>query len=330
MKRKLIFWGSIIIGIIAMVLIYRSFDNILKPFIDAPLILLIPYICVVILIHTMHVWRWDVVLKALKHKVPFFKLFSYWIMGYGVNYITPTAHIGGEPLKAAMLKTHDVPYTKGISSLLINKSFELTFDALFGLMGLIILSISIALPQKLWYYVIILSALCIIGIMQLFFRVLKKENAFIIFYKKIKFLFRKGPKSKTLRLFEDKLFLTGQNIRLFFSEHKLCFRKSMFISMFMWILMFVEYKLLLLMLGFDANLYQLFIIISFVGLAYFLPVPAALGVLEASQISAFTILKLSSGLAIAVSIVIRAKDLTVTVIGLLLVFFKGIKKAELS
>jgi uncharacterized membrane protein YbhN (UPF0104 family) len=61
-----------------------------------------------------------------------------------------------------------------------------------------------------------------------------------------------------------------------------------------------------------------------VGLAYIIPVPAAIGVLEVGQLSAFSLLNLSSSLGIAASIVIRAKDSIITLIGLIIISFKGL------
>lgn len=325
-KKKLIFGSSILIGIIAMVIMYISIDDILTLIVSVPLLLLLPYAFIVLTIHVLHVFRWRLILITMGHKIPFLKLFSFRLMGFSLNYITPTAHIGGEPLKAAMLKENNVPYTKGVSSILIAKSFEVTADGLFGIAGVIILGMSYALPEDSIKYIIILTLFCLFAVIGIFFKVMKKDNPFMTVTNKISYFIEKtGFKPKIINLVVEKIQETSQNIKKFFTKNKKEFKISLFISFVMWIVMFIEYKILLLMLGFNASIYQLFIIISFVGLAYFIPIPAALGVLEAGQVSAFSILKLPTSFGIATSLIIRAKDILITIIGLLLIFIKGIR-----
>jgi len=332
MKKKIVFWASLIVGIAAMIGIYLNIGDIFLSFKDAPLILLIPYIAIVILIHLLHVWRWDIILKSMGYNLSFNKLQNYRLMGYALNYITPTAHIGGEPLKAVMLKEDKVPYTIGVSSLVIDKSFEITADGILGLFGIIIIGLSFQLPRELWIYLIILSVICILFLLNILSYILKKENLFLRIYKRLNLPYRRNwlDNSKLVRMIRIKIIETRDNIRHFFQGHKKEFHKAILISASMWLLMFVEYKLLLLIIGFNANIYQLFIIISFVGLAYFIPIPAALGVLEASQLSAFRILNLNPdinlnpNLGLATSLIIRAKDILMTIIGLMLIFVKGV------
>jgi len=148
MRKKLIFFGSLLLGLLIMLVIYFSIDNILVPFKAAPWSLLLAYVFVVLLIHSLQTIRWQVILKTTGHKLGFGKLFVYRIMGYSLNYITPSAHIGGEPLKAAMLKENNVPYTDGVSSLFINKVLEVFTDGFFAFAGLMIILISFALPKE--------------------------------------------------------------------------------------------------------------------------------------------------------------------------------------
>ena len=314
------FWGSVLAGLGLMIFIYARIDDILLPFLGAPFFILVPYITVVILIHVLHVWRWGVILKTMGYELPFRKLLSYWIMGYSLNYITPTAHIGGEPLKASMLKENDVPYTEGVSSLLIDKSFEVTADGFLGILGIIIVAISFALPKDTLHYLLILSVFCIFILSQVFFKFLKKGNPALLVYNSLGL-----KKIKYFKRFEARIKKIGNNISMFFIKSRRAFFYSISISIVMWFLMFAEYKLLLLMLGFNAGIIQLFIILSFVGLAYFIPVPAALGVLEAGQLSAFSILKLGPNMGAATSLVVRAKDTLIMLTGFFLISLKGIR-----
>lgn len=319
MNKKLVFIGSLLLGVVLTVWIYLSIDNLLLPFKNAPLYLLALYLIIILFIHSVHTLRWKLILKTMKHNLPFKKLFAFRIMGYSINFITPTAHIGGEPLKAAMLKENNVAYSEGVSSIFIDKSMEVLANGFFAFVGIIIVILSVALPKEELANLILVSIICVFLLLLLLLNILKKENSL---YKTFKML--KLDKIKRLKVFDGIVKKTGENIHSFFLNHKDTFRVSVLLSFSMWVFMFVEYKILFLMLGFDASLLQLFIIISFVGLAYLIPVPAALGVLEVGQLSAFSILGLSSALGIAAAIIIRAKDLLITLIGLALISIKGL------
>ena len=85
----------------------------------------------------------------------------------------------------------------------------------------------------------------------------------------------------------------------------------------LWVLMFLEYRFALLIFGHSATPLQVFLILTGVGIAYSIPIPAAMGILELGQISAAKVLDLSNAAAVALSFLIRARDLVWTAIGLI-------------
>lgn len=57
------------------------------------------------------------------HPAPWRALFFSRMAGEAVNYVTPSAWVGGEPIKAYLLKrSHAVPMTEGVSSVVIAKT----------------------------------------------------------------------------------------------------------------------------------------------------------------------------------------------------------------
>ena len=68
---------------------------------------------------------------------------------------------------------------------------------------------------------------------------------------------------------------------------------------------------------------MIFLIVTLVGIAYLLPIPMALGTLEAGQISAFAILSLSTAAAVGMSFIIRAKDMLIAFWGVGILSFYG-------
>ena len=94
--------------------------------------------------------------------------------------------------------------------------------------------------------------------------------------------------------------------------------------------MFFEYKLALLLLGYNASFAAIFIFFSFVGLAYIIPVPAALGALEFGQSSASAMLGISKGVGLALSIVIRGRDMIWVFLGLSYLALHKVKFKEIA
>jgi uncharacterized membrane protein YbhN (UPF0104 family) len=85
-----------------------------------------------------------------------------------------------------------------------------------------------------------------------------------------------------------------------------------------WAGMVGEYWLLLGFLGVDLSIAQAIGALTAARLAYLLPLPGGLGALEASQVLALTLLGFDPAAGIAVSLIIRLRDVITGLAGLLL------------
>ena len=94
--------------------------------------------------------------------------------------------------------------------------------------------------------------------------------------------------------------------------------------------MFLEFKFALLVFGFEANPVQIILALSMVGFAYMMPIPAALGILEASEASMFTLLGINPGIGVAVSLLIRARDTIMMGLGLGSLSHYGLRIAKVA
>lgn len=65
---------------------------------------------------------WQLTLGRHKAAVPFARLFIIRTAGELVNATTPAAYVGGEPLKASLLKTFSVPMADGLASVIVAKT----------------------------------------------------------------------------------------------------------------------------------------------------------------------------------------------------------------
>jgi uncharacterized membrane protein YbhN (UPF0104 family) len=87
--------------------------------------------------------------------------------------------------------------------------------------------------------------------------------------------------------------------------------------------MFVEYKLATTLLGLNLGFVPLFFIITFIGVAVLFPIPMAVGVLEAGQVSAFGIIGIAGSGGVALAFIVRIKDFIWGVVGLILLAIFG-------
>ncbi|OVE74711.1 hypothetical protein BVX95_01400 [archaeon D22] len=310
---------SVFIGLATVILFYtnRGVLEIFQNFIYASFPLFILYLVISLTIQVFLIIRWKLILKTHGHSVPFRKLWIYRTIGYSLNYFTPTAHVGGEPIRALLLKRYKVPFPKGLSSVLLDKSLEISMNSFFASIGVIIMVIIYGINTD--SMLVILGAIVLMALMiYVYYKVLSKGfflNAII----------DKFRKANLFKNYVKEIKVIKKHVFAFYSKHKREFKISVLISTILWFLMFLEYKIALLMLGYDAKIVELFLIITVVGFAYLIPIPAALGILEISQVSIFRFLNISVSKGIALSFLIRSRDTFISLIGMAFLFYKSFK-----
>lgn len=88
------------------------------------------------LMYSVEAYGWKVVLGESAKCVPFWRLLAIRTAGEVVNMTTPTAYLGGEPLKAYLLKQHNVPIADGAASVVIAKTTMTIAEVFFILVGI--------------------------------------------------------------------------------------------------------------------------------------------------------------------------------------------------
>jgi uncharacterized protein (TIRG00374 family) len=98
----------------------------------ALLVILIPSL----IMYVIETYGWKVTLGPKAKEVPFWRLLAIRTAGEVVNMTTPTAYVGGEPLKAYLLRRHHVPMVEGLASVVIAKTTMTIAEVLFILLGI--------------------------------------------------------------------------------------------------------------------------------------------------------------------------------------------------
>lgn len=89
-----------------------------------------------VLMYVVEAYGWKVTLGPSARHIPFWRLLVIRTAGEVVNMTTPTAYVGGEPLKAYLLKRYEVPMVEGLASVVIAKTTMTIAEVLFILVGI--------------------------------------------------------------------------------------------------------------------------------------------------------------------------------------------------
>lgn len=323
--------GSIIGGLVitALTLHNVTWNDVTKAFGNATPGLLLAYVSISILIAIGVTMKWHVALDAYKVKLPFYTLFIYRIIGFAVSYLTPMAHVGGEPVRALLIGRQGIPMKISFSAVIVDKSLEILFNVIIFFLGAVIIFNLTEFPFIARLTILVLSMIAAAVAAILSYRFFNKQP---VFSPLIKFFrLHKRSKGKDMLKGAEEM---EQLLVHFYHNRQAHFFKVMMLNVGLWILMFIEYGIALRIIGYEASIYGIFLFLTGVGIAYSIPIPAALGVLELGQISASALLGLRSSIGAALAFLIRIRDVVWTVLGVILLgmlhlnFFKLYDKSQ--
>ena len=98
----------------------------------ALLVMLIPSV----IMYAVEAYGWKVTLGPSGRDIPFWRVLAIRTAGEVVNMTTPSGYVGGEPLKASLLRKHRVPMEEAYTSVIIAKTTMTIAEVLFILLGI--------------------------------------------------------------------------------------------------------------------------------------------------------------------------------------------------
>ena len=312
---------GLIVGFLLLILLMKKIpvELILDQFRKASPSAVFGFIAVSVTMMILQTLRWQVITKSEGIKIPFINLFFYKVVGFGISFITPAAKAGGEPIRAGLMKKHGVSFNKGLSTIIIDKLMDFsTIGLLFGL-AVILAITTMTFPTTVKVMMIGIAVFFASMILYLYYQLLHKKKFLLRVFRKLRL-----DKLKQLVGVEEKLVEFEETIRLFYVHKKKAFVKIVALSILNWLSMFLEYKFAIMIFGIsDISFPAIFLIITMMGVAYLFPIPLALGVLEAGQISTFNALNLNPAAGFGLSMIIRFRDLAWTLVAFIILAFFG-------
>ena len=98
----------------------------------ALLVMLIPSA----IMYAIEAYGWKLTLGTSAKEIPFWRVLAIRTAGEAVNMTTPAGYVGGEPLKADLLRKHHVPMEEAFTSVIIAKTTMTIAEVLFILLGI--------------------------------------------------------------------------------------------------------------------------------------------------------------------------------------------------
>ncbi len=320
MKKIIFGLGSLLVGIVLFVITIKfiGIQAIINQFKTIQPTHIIFYLMISATLVTVLIIKWKLILNALGFKIPFHNLFMYRQMGYAVGYVIPSFYIGGETVRAFFLKKHKVPLTDAISSVIIDRAVELPMNFFLACVMFFLVVHTLDLPKLLLVFLaIIIAILVFIGIV-FYYKMYHKEYFFTPLFDKLKL-----GRIKKLQPFKKKIMETETNLIRFFNHRKKAFLVALIISCLLWFLMILEFKTALMIVGYNASLAQIYLVVTMTGFAMMFPIPASIGVLELSQIGIAILVGIPPAVAVALSLLVRTRDFMWIVSGVIFYIYHG-------
>jgi len=256
--------------------------------------------------------RWWIIVQADDKNISYLPMIGVRIAVFGISYFTVGPQVGGEPLQVIYLqRKYRLAYTRAASTVVMDKLLELLANFIllvFGLMGIVQAGILTKGGSPPLVSLIVLSILVSWPLIHV-----------ILLYKKI------YPLSTLLQ----RLFIQHTKAVRFVraAEHlagRFCQRQTrallaaLFVSLLAAVGMVSEYFLMTSFLQVHLSFWQTVAAWTAGWLSFLVPVPGGLGALEASQVFALGLLGISAASAVGLALFMRARDLLIGGLGLLL------------
>lgn len=310
LKKFFIIFFSFLLGLIIFIRVignigWQSVKNALYVFTGwhGLIILILTFLAVIV-----GSWRWKEILGK-ETKIPFKRLFGFYLAGYAIMFLAPVLFWGGEIFRAYALKErYSLTWPKSMASVTIDRILEWTINLLvifFG--GIIFLFLSGFPIRRLTVALVGLFLILLCGLFFFYFKCVRKES--------IVGLLLRGKQNQVIE--------TEKEIFSFFKFNNLSMWRAFFITFLRAFILYLRAFLLLVFLGKKASIIVVLSILGFSYLATMLPVPAALGIHEATQIFVFESFRLENNVAAAFTMIIRWAEIFVFFAGIAALFLVG-------
>jgi putative membrane protein len=251
--------------------------------------------------------------------VPLAQTFLMRAAGEAVNLITPTGYLGGEPLKASLLRRFGIPLTDGLASVVVTKTMTTFAFCLFIFLGL-----ACALPRTREFNSAFLGGLGVGLFLALSVLALYYGQTRGMFSWLHRLIYRLGARGEAWMARREGLeVLDGKIATLYGARRPLAW--CLLFSLLGWLTSAIEAYFFLWAMGsrVDASTAMMIqaLLLGVKGATFF--IPANLGAQEGGTVLIFISLGMSAETATAFSLLRRSREILWVGIGLLVLARTG-------
>jgi uncharacterized protein (TIRG00374 family) len=258
--------------------------------------------------HVTNSIAWSFAFPAGAFRPRLRSLFMSKLAGEAVNQLTPLANLGGEPLKAYLLR-HQAPTSRGLASVVINKTGQVFAGLVFTAVGLSLVILYWEVPQALPMPVRGGLAVLFATAATLLYVVYRKQRH--MFSSLLGFVRRFGVRLDSIDRRMTKAVRIDENISRFYRQNKGRFALVLGFHACGWMLGACETYVILRALGAGIDFEIAFLITSLTVIinSLFFFMPSNIGVLEGGQVFLFLTLGLDPAMGLSLGIVKRMRKI---------------------
>ncbi len=276
-------------------------------------------------------YRWKIILNANGDFAPFRKILAARMVGYSINYLTPSGLVMGEPFKAMVLSAESgIKMGSAMVSIVVEAAIFLSTLLLFVMLGIISFLTYSPVSDEV-YAIIGIAFAFMVAVFYLFYSKMIKKN--------ISGQTEKGFFTYIIELlYLDRIAFVGNlknrisrreaEVKDFFSLHRNTIFAAVLLSVLELGISYLGYWYTISFLGFALGIKTLFGVAALMSISTLLPLPASLGGMELSQIFAFNFFNLGGQVtAMGFSITTRMVSLIFVAIGIFYLAYFEVKAA---
>ncbi len=320
-KKTVIFLAFLILGIVLFIIsVYNSgLGNIIKVLKEFSLLKFLFFVGLSFLNFYLYSLRWEIITKVLfkEKKIPSSTFFWNRMAAYALSYVTPSAQMGGEPLRIMLIEEEGVPRKTAVSSTIIDKALEFSTLIIFIACGIVVALFDDRVLVFSKPVMAIAAALMLLLVFWFYYSSIRSIGFFSSIYKLLHL-----KKIGRLQHLEEKLDSFEKEMNAFYHHNPRTLWILLGISIFTVLFILIEHFLVAWFMGVRLTFLQAFLASTIPYFAYLLPIPGGLGILESGHATIFALLGVSIN-AFAFVFIIRLRDFIFVLLGLIRGWHKG-------
>ena len=258
--------------------------------------------------------RWSIVLVAMGGDRPppaLHTLLGFRAAAHAVSTLLPSAHLSGEPMRAFLLRRRRRGWTRTIASVTMDRMLDLTASSILGPAYVVVFFL--ANDVSAWAAPWVMGGMiaCLVALAGFYLHSYRRGTV-------ISLLTRRGffPRARGSLESIDRLLTEFLRTRSFLAALALSFLAEGLIIAELWTLAAA--------FALPISLSTLVGVMVGMGIAQLLPIPAAIGSLEATEVGVLTIAGGSASLGLAVGLVVRVRETQWILVGLSVLYVEGL------